>query len=348
MLLTDVLVLNIVLFVMKKISIKDIAKEVGVSVASVSIVLSNKNENKRVSKPIADKIKQKAKELNYQPNRLARSLRSGKSYTVGLLVADISNSFFAQLAKYVQLEVEKSGYASIVLNTDEDPERARKMVELLSSRQVDGVIMVPTVGSESLVCNLIERHIPLVLVDRFFPGLAIDSVTIENMKAAYQITTYLLMKDHRKRPVFVVYDKAVSNLIEREQGYRKAMIELGLQDYIKVIKISYDHTKEDIQKKLGALLEKPRFFDAFVFATDNLAIEGLSYLAQCKIDYGHEIGIACFDKCVAYDFLPVKIPYIAQPIQAMGEKAVKALLDRIDKGVAHKGEALILEADFVF
>ena len=115
---------------MKRVSIKDIAQVVGVSTATVSLVLTGKNKNGRVSKEMSEKIKKVANEMNYQPNRLAMSLQSGRSQTIGLLVADISNPFFGTLAFYVQEEMEKAGYAVIIMNTDESDLQMERMISL--------------------------------------------------------------------------------------------------------------------------------------------------------------------------------------------------------------------------
>ena len=156
---------------MKKISLKVLADEVGVSVASVSLVLNGKNKNKRVSEEVSQKIIEKAAELNYVPNSLAKGLKMGQSKTIGLIVADISNVFFGTLALHIQNYAEKEGYTVVIGNTNERLEEMDKMITFLNSRQVDGLIITPTEGSEKLVQSLIKHKKPLVLVDRTCSGL---------------------------------------------------------------------------------------------------------------------------------------------------------------------------------
>lgn len=126
---------------MKRPSLKTIADELGISTAAVSIVLSGKNDKGRVSEETSKKIFEKAKEINYMPNTLAKGLRMGSSKTLGLVVADISNVFFGTLALYIQAYAEKEGYAIIIVNTGENFDKMEKMIKLLKARQVDGFII---------------------------------------------------------------------------------------------------------------------------------------------------------------------------------------------------------------
>ena len=165
---------------MKRVSLKTIADQLGVSVTTVSLVLSGKVQKGRVGEETIKKIKAKAKELDYTPNILAKSLRMGESKTLGLVIADISNAFFGALAKYIQEYAEKEGYAVIIVNTNEKLDKMDEMIQLLKARQVDGFIITPTENSKSLIEDLTTEKIPFVLVDRTFPDLEVNSVLINN------------------------------------------------------------------------------------------------------------------------------------------------------------------------
>ena len=179
---------------MKRVSLKDIARELGVSTATVSLVLNGKNTAGRVSSEMSKKILDKAAELHYVPNTLAKGLKMGKSRTIGLIVADVSNLFFGSLALHIQTYAEQKGYSVIIGNTNEQPKAMGDIINFLYARQVEGLIITPTEKSQYLLKRLIKSKIPFVLVDRSFPELAVSSVLINNYEISYQSTERLIQK----------------------------------------------------------------------------------------------------------------------------------------------------------
>src|SRR5699024_10439748 len=214
----------------KKILIKDIAEAAGVSSALVSYVMNNKSEEARVSKRTAERIKRIAKEMNYQPNQGAKSLKSGKSFSIGLIVTDICNPFFGRLARLIENESNIKGYTVLFGSYDENAERAQQLIDTLVNIQIDGIHIVPSqvsryqVNAESahqLIDNLVKRqidgilivnaqesenqlkylsemNIPFVLLDRYFEDIESSYVIIDNFKATYQATKILLERGHEK------------------------------------------------------------------------------------------------------------------------------------------------------
>ena len=154
----------------KKVSQKDIAQKVGVSTALVSYVLNNLKEG-RISKVVAQKIRETAKELNYRTNQIAKSLKINKTFTIGLIVADISNPFFSSLARIIEDEADKKNYTVIFGSSDENAQKSWKLINALVDRQVDGFIIAPAENTESNLTYLKDHDIPFVLIDRYFPGL---------------------------------------------------------------------------------------------------------------------------------------------------------------------------------
>src|SRR5690606_5499858 len=130
----------------------------------------------------------KAAELNYQPNQIAKSLKSGKSFTIGLIVADISNPFFANIARTIEDEAKKDNYTVIFGSSDENAEKSKDLIDVLVKRQVDGFIIAPTENSETQIEYLIKANIPFVLIDRYFPGIESNYVVTDNHQAAYDAT----------------------------------------------------------------------------------------------------------------------------------------------------------------
>lgn len=313
---------------MKRTSIKDIANTVGVSTATVSLVLTGKAKDGRVSKEMSEKINRVARELNYQPNRLAISLQSGRSQTIGLLVADISNPFFGTLSFYIQEEMEKAGYAVIIMNTDESDRQMQRMIDLLKSRQVDGFIIVPAEFGESSVRQLVDGHIPVVLIDRFYPSVATCNVLIDNYKASYTATRYLVEVPCRK-VALLIYENHQPHMEERQRGYADALREAGWYDERLIKRVRYRSMQEDVREAVAWLVEERKDVEGLLFATNTIAMLGIKQLLARKVDLCKDIRIVCFDKSDAFDFMPFFVPYIHQPIAEMGRQACRLLLKQI-------------------
>jgi LacI family transcriptional regulator len=318
---------------MKKVSLKDIAGKVGVSNATVSLVLSGNEKKGRVSREMSDIIRATAREMNYQPNNIARSLRVGRSQTIGLIVADISNSFFGSLAFHVQEEAEKFGYSVIITNTNENVDKMSSMIKLFRNRQVDGFIIVPTENGESEIQSLLDQSVPLVLLDRYFPFINCDYVTLDNYSASLEVTK-LLIEDGCKNIAFVTYKNIQQHIMERRNGYYNALEYADLGNNSNIKQINYSNINDDMENAIDELFEEnnPVKTDGIFFATNSLSQVGLKYLRKKNIELQKDVRIVCFDKSEAFDILSIPIPYILQPLEGFGKKSVELLIEQIEKG----------------
>lgn len=330
---------------MTKVSLKVIAQELGVSTATVSLVLNGKNKNGRVSAELSKKILDKAAELNYVPNSLAKGLKMGQSKSIGLIVADISNVFFGTLALHVQNYAEKEGYTVIIANTNEQLDQMAKMITFLTSRQVDGLIITPAEGSEFLAQALVDNKKPLVLVDRGFPKLQVPSVLINNYEICYQSTKKLIASGI-KNPGFISYKQDQFHTNERERGFVEAIKEAGLYHVNNVKKVSYECLSEDMDKAVEELLNCEKKVDAIFFATNTISMAGVKSLLKHDVVIQKDIQVMCFDESEAIDLFPFPVPFIKQPIEEMAKKALELLIDQIE----HKNsntQTLYLEAELI-
>lgn len=307
---------------------KHIANELGVSIATVSLVLNGKNVKGRVSEEMSKKILKKAEELHYTPNSFAKGLKIGKSKTIGLIVADISNVFFGKLALYIQNEAEKKGYAVIIANTNEDSSEMDKMVRLLKSRQVDGLIITPPAGSEKAIQYLVNERIPLVLVDRNFPELHISSVLINNFEISYNAISKLIEKGF-KNIAIITYKQTQFHITERNRGYIEANKNANLYNQKNIKKVSYEFLNRDMEKVINELLSEERPIDAIYFTTNSISISGIKELYKQK-QYQSNIQLMCFDESDAFYILPLNIPFIKQPIKEMAKNAMQLLTDQME------------------
>ncbi|MDD3787898.1 MAG: LacI family DNA-binding transcriptional regulator [Petrimonas sp.] len=330
---------------MERVSLKMIANELGVSIATVSLVLNGKNKNGRVSQGMSQKIIDKAAELNYVPNNFAKSLKMGRSKTIGLIVADISNVFFGSLALHIQICAEKAGYTVFIGNTNEKLIEMEKMIKLFKARQVDGLIITPTEGSEKLIKDLLKADIPFVLVDRSFPELDVDSVLINNYQISNVSTKHLLKKGCRNI-AFVTYKQDQFHINERKRGYMEAMKEVGLFNPENVKEVRYGFLEKDIRKAISQIMKSEKKIDGIFFATNSISLAGVKSLFNYKIELQKDIQIMCFDESEAFYLLPFSVPFVKQPIEEMGKQAVRSLLSQVERH-ANEERHVILNAALI-
>ncbi len=314
----------------KKVLLKDIARQVGVSIASVSYVMNNKEKEGRVGADIAKKIRKVASELNYQPNFIAKSLRSGTTKTIGLIVADISNPFFSNIARIIEDEAKRHGYIVIFGSSDESTENLQDLIEVFINRQVDAFIIAPTANAESQIKYLQKMNVPFVLIDRYFPGIDSDCVHIDNFKAAFSAVEHLI-KVGRRKIAIVTYDTTLPHMQERKNGYMEALKASGLLFKNEwVITADYKNIHKDVSTGIGDLLNPEVLIDALFFTTNSLAVEGLKKINETGIKVPGELAVISFDQSDAFDFFYSPVTYVSQSLSDIGKKAVKLVVDRIN------------------
>lgn len=308
-----------------KVTIKDIAKEANVSVATVSRVLNNKPD---VGDETRAKILNIIDEMNYNPNSVARGLVMQKTHTIGLIIPDISNPFFPQVARAIEDKAQKLDYSVIFFNTDNHLEREKKAVELFKSKQVDGLIVSLSVGNEKILKNLKKANYPVVQIDRSVLDDYYPLVSIDNQNSAYQIVEYMLKKGYRKI-AHITGDLNATTARDRLEGYKKALNDYQLEineDYI--IEGDYtQHSGYEAMQKLLKLENRP----TAVFAANDLSAAGVYkalFAADLKIP--GDIAVAGHDDIEIASLLRPELTTMRQPKYSLGEKAVTVLLRMIN------------------
>ncbi|WP_178988311.1 LacI family DNA-binding transcriptional regulator [Winogradskyella schleiferi] len=312
----------------KKILLKDIAKKANVSVATVSYVLS-KGSDSGISPKVSEKIKKIAKALNYRPNQIAKSLQSGKSYTIGLIVADISNPFFANIARIIEDEAKKHNYTVVFGSSDENETKSSDLITFLVNRQVDGFIIAPAENTQEQIKSLKKQNIPFVLIDRYFPEIDTNYVAINNHKATFDATKKLLASGHNAIGL-IAYESELHHMKERIRGYREAIENKGLEthdNYIK--KVKFSNLVDDINAKVDELLISENPVSAILYTTNTLAIHGLKRIDALKLKVPKDVSVIVFDAAEAFDFYYCPLTYVKQPLMEIGKNAVTILLDQI-------------------
>ena len=330
----------------KKVSLKDIAAAVGVSAALVSYVLNNKKEG-RINKAVAEKIRATAIKMNYRTNQIARSLKTNKTHTIGLILADISNPFSAALARVIEDEANKYNYTVIFGSSDENPEKYQKILDVLINRQADGLILSPPEHAEPQIKDLQQQQIPFILIDRYFPDIQTDYIVLDNYKAAFEATQHLIDCGH-KRTGMINYASSLFHLAERSRGYLAALTKNKIvfkNDYLQQVNAA--SLKEETEKAVHYLLHRKEPADALLFGSNVIAMHAVKYINQKNIMVPKDIALVCFDETDAFDLFYAPLTCIRQPIKKMGQLAVEMLLDNINnksvqiKQVSLEGELIV-------
>lgn len=318
----------------------------GVSIASVSYVINNKEKEGRVGAGIAEKIRKVATELNYQPNFIAKSLKSGKTKTIGLIVADISNPFFSNIARIIEDEAKQHGYIVIFGSSDENTKNLQDLIDVFINRQVDAFIIAPTANAESEIKFLQKMNVPVVLIDRYFSGLDIDCVHINNFQAAFSAVGHLI-KVGRRKIAIVTYNTTLPHMQERKKGYEEALKASGVLFKSEwVIKADYKNIHNDVSTGIHNLLYPEVQIDALFFTTNSLAVEGLKKINETGIKVPDELAVISFDQSDAFDLFYSPVTYVSQSLSDIGKEAVKLVINRINNN-KKKQVNVIIESKLV-
>ncbi|MCG8569768.1 MAG: LacI family transcriptional regulator [Spirochaetes bacterium] len=304
-------------------SIKDVAKAAGVSTATVSRVLSGTDY---VSKEVTEKVEAAVKELNYRPNRAARSLRTQKSNIVGLVVADIHNPFFSLIGRIVQDVAFENGYNVFLCNTDEDPKKEEAYLKIMRDENASGIIIAPTHQTTQSVENIINLGIPTVLIDRQVENAELDGVFIDNINAAKRLMEHCLQQGYHKIAAIIGGGSKTGKL-----RYR------GMLDALNSHNKSFDKNKvkfieahiDDGYRATKELLQLNNQPDALIATNVLLGAGAIKALRELNIPIP-EFGFACFDDSVWAPLVNPSVTVMAQPAIEIGRTAMEMLINRIN------------------
>lgn len=326
----------------KKVSMKRIATELGVSVALVSYVLNGKMTN-RINEGTAKRIRDLADKLNYRPNQIAKSLKNNKTFTLGLIVADISNFFYSNLARYVEEEANTQGYNVIFGSAYEDPTRFQKILSVFVARQVDGLILAVPEGAEQWVEYLKDSGIPFVLVDREFPQFEkIMTINLDNYKSSKSVVNHLLEQGF-KRIGAVGLATGLHHLRERKRGFVETALATLPADQVHTYDIAEGELDQQIEVTISKAISEDKL-DAICFFTNKIAMSALPVIIKLKLRVPQDIAIICYDEAEAYKLFSCPLSYVRQPLRAMSHLAVNYLTD---SGNQLRGNHIKFDSDLV-
>jgi LacI family transcriptional regulator len=249
----------------------------------------------------------------------------GSTKTIGLVVADISNPFFGQLARIIEDEAIKLGYTVIFGSSDEDEHKSGLVLNTFLNRQVDGYVIVPSEGTVKQISSLLRKKRPVVLVDRYFPELSCSHIVLNNFQATFDATSYLIGKG-MKNIALVAYKTTLVHMKERIRGYSEAMNTNGLAYSNLLLEVKFEHSRVEAENSLKAFFNKNQNTEAIIFANNGLSLDGLYYMHKHCIKVPKDISFVGFDGGEVFDLYPTPLSYVKQPLEEMGREAVKVLM----------------------
>lgn len=321
------------------ITMKDIAQIAGVSVNTVSRALNDRPE---INEETKRHIKKIAQELNYIPNTIAASLASRKSKTIGLVIPDLCDPFFAMQARGVEDTAKKHGYSVVIINTDEIPQNEHNAITTLYGIRVAGIILTSVFFGVEHIEELQGRQVPLVLLNRYSRQLDTDYVINDHQKGAYIATKHLLNLGHQRIGIILGPDR-ITSVQDRLSGYLKAMDEAG-------IKLSKEYVihGENLKPETGELLaeelmrKEPRPTAIFAYC-DSLAIGACAGIRKVGYTIPRDVALVGYDDIPYAAHLEVPLTTIVQPAYKMGRTACEILLKRISSGGEQKTKHIVFE-----
>jgi LacI family transcriptional regulator len=322
------------------ITIRDVAKVAGVSIATVSRVLSGKDS---VSEAVRGRVLSAVERLEYRPNALARSLREENTKTIGLVVSNVMNPFFTAVARAVEDTASEKGYSVILCNADENPDKEESYLDVLLQKQVDGLIISPARETSRQLHRFVKAGVPVVFVDRSIEGLAIPTIRADGKKAIGRLVQYLAELGHERLAIISGPPEVISGG-ERLKAFLDSARGLGVKipdEYVK-----FGNFRRESGRRTMRELFRLRRPPTAVFAANNLMCLGaLQAAKEAGRGIPEDVSIASFDDIAWFELIEPPVTAIAQPIRELGTAAAGMLLNMVEEEC--DPESQVMEAELV-
>ena len=326
------------------LTIKDIAKIANVSNATVSRVINNSPNVKEETKK---KVLETIEALDYHPNTLARGMRINKTYTIGLLMATLTNPFYAETAKTIVDTANQCGYTIILCITNNDPKKQKEYIKILQERKVDGFLFASVLTQDKPVKELIKSKIPYMLFNRRFSSNKNINYVVQDNAAGTKMAVEHLMKLGHKRIAFIRGNRNFSTAVERFNGYQQALEENGF-DYNEDIIVNGEYDTEKTIKATKALLALPTPPTAIVASNDLMALSAIEVIVSSKLRIPDDIALIGYDDVDMAGHSLIQLTTIAQNKTFMANIATQTLIKIIeDKQHSQQPIQIILKPQLV-
>ncbi len=326
--------------------LKDIAADLGLSIVTISKVLHNHPD---ISEKTRQRVLKRATELRYQPNVAARSLATGRSYLIGLVVPDLLHPFFAEVAKSLARSLRKQGYSLIIASSEEDPEIEEQEVEHMVARRLDGLVIAATTTSRALFDRLEEEKQAYVLIDRSFSGLSANFVGVDDVAAGSLATQHLI--DSGCRRIAHISGRDDSTGTQRLEGYRRAMNAAGMQvrdEYI-IMRDKVDaESRGQGEEAMQRLLSLKWLPDGVFCYNDPLAIGAMDAILAAGLRIPKDIAIIGCGNLHYNTSLRVPLSSVDQQSVVIGERAGKLIIAIVESSATRpRTKKIVLDPQLV-
>ena len=322
-------------------TIADVARLARVSVTTTARVLSSRGYS---SASARQRVLSAAEQIGYVPNYVARSLRYGRTNTIGLLVADVENSFYSALAKNVEAVATKAGYFVVLCNSDDDPEKERELLNVLAALRIAGLIVTPTGANRRELQQLLKQGIKIVQMDRLVEHLDADVVLVDNESGSYEAVGALIQAGHRRIGLLAGAPNVTTGA-ERTRGYRRALEANGLRVDPALIRGGSFRRERAIEEVRALLAVRPLVTG--IFAANNILAEAcMLAITEAGLAIPADLSLVAFDDVEWMQMAGNRIASVRQPVGEMAHRATEILLERI-KGNPTTPATVIYRPTFV-
>lgn len=307
---------------MKQPTIYDVAKEAGVAISTVSKVLNNTGS---IGEKTRKKVEETMQKLNYYPS-VAASVKK-RMQTIGLLIPDIADPFMAEIARTIEDHGRKFGFSLMICSTDNDLEKEIEYVSVLKKKYLDGIIIATGLKNTAALQELINDEIPVALLAREVPSLAVNTVVVNDFLGAFDATSYLIKLGHKKIAM-ITEDIYFPVTKSRMKGYKEALEQAGLEyneNLVSINNTSYNDALHSTEK----LLQLPDPPTAIFASTEPLAIGAMQGARESGLDIPKDLSIVGFDNSILAKMAYPALTTVSQPIREMGKKVIELLVEEI-------------------
>ena len=317
-------------------SIRDVAARAGVSVTTVSHTL---NATRFVSDAAKAKVHEAAHALGYVPSEIARGLKHNTTRTLGMLVPNNSNPYFAEIIRGVEHHCYGAGYSLLLCNSNDDVQQQTDHLRVLAERRVDGIVLVASGDDDSIVASCKDLRLPLVLVDREIDSIAVDLIEVDHAAGGELATAHLLSLGH-KRVACIGGPSDLRPSLQREAGWRRALDSAGIAPRADEL-VRGDFGPESGAAAMRRLLQSSQRPTAVFICNDMMAIGALHAAHEAGIDVPRELSVVGFDDIELAAYTSPPLTTVAQPKEAIGTGAAGLLLERLRDGRTEPRSAIL-------
>lgn len=328
---------------MRKLQLEDLSKQLGYSKTLISMVLNGKGNKYGISKKTQAMVLDAITKLNYTPNKFAKSLRTGKSNFIGLIVTDIANPFYSTIAKNIEGILFETEYNLMVCSTEENEEREKMLVDMMINQQgVDGLIVASTFKNSAFYDEPRFANVPIVFIDRIVPLYNANYVVIDNYGGSVEIMNHLIKEGCKKIACFAITPLYLSTIEDRLNGYRSAIAKNGIKENNSFIKsVNFDHINEEVEKHLQDLIRSETGLDAIFALNNHIAVALLKALKKKEFAKFSSVRIACFDDIELFNIIDRQVISVSQPVEDIGKSSLSLMLDIISGKQTNKSNVVL-------